>query len=80
MHYKCICLKSIGWRLIATTTTVLISWGFTSSTEDVMKIGAVDSVFKFLIYFLYERACVPLQNPHEHEPDDEELGSYKELA
>lgn len=49
-------LKALSWRFVATFTTILIAWFFTGEVDTALKVGAVEFVLKFLIYYLHERA------------------------
>ncbi len=58
-------LKALSWRILATTTTGLIAYcllrsGTSENSSDAAKtalsIAAVEFVFKFVIYYLHERA------------------------
>lgn len=49
------CVKSIGWRIIATITTILISLIYIGDLSMAFKIGIIDSLLKFVFYYLYER-------------------------
>ena len=53
-------LKGISWRFIATTDTILIVLLITClygecSIESALKIGAIEFVVKYLIYYFHER-------------------------
>ena len=45
------CLKSITWRILATLTTVSISYFYLNDMSVAAKIGALDSSIKFIIAF-----------------------------
>lgn len=49
-------LKTISWRIIATTTTFTLAWLFTGEVETALKIGGVEFFAKMLFYYLHERA------------------------
>ena len=58
-------IKGISWRIVATCDTVLIVLLITCSTEqcsldNAIKIGALEFLFKFIVYYLHERIW---QNP-----------------
>ena len=47
--------KSLSWRLLATATTVTIAYFITGKMDLAQKIGAIEFVSKFIIYFFHER-------------------------
>lgn len=49
-------LKSLSYRVIGLTVTVLIAWLCTGRLEVAAAIGAADTAIKVGIYFLHERA------------------------
>ncbi|MFT4589882.1 MAG: putative membrane protein, partial [Limisphaerales bacterium] len=49
-------LKGFTWRIIATTTTIVIALIVTGDIKPALKIGAVEFVAKFAVYYLHERA------------------------
>lgn len=55
-------LKGLTWRVIATTTIVFIAWFTTGDISMAFQIGAIEFVFKLLLYYLHERAwqLIPL--------------------
>ena len=58
-------IKGISWRIIATSDTILIVLLITCSTghcslDNAIKIGALEFLFKFIVYYLHERIW---QNP-----------------
>lgn len=53
-------LKGISWRVVATTDTILVVLLVTClsddcSIESAIKIGAIEFLLKFLVYYLHER-------------------------
>ena len=48
--------KAITWRIIATSTTMAIVFGFTGKLLLAGGIGVVESLSKMLFYYLHERA------------------------
>ena len=48
-------IKGLTWRLIATTTTVILVFIFTRSFTLSAEIGALDISLKILFYYLHER-------------------------
>lgn len=49
-------LKGLTWRVVATTTTILIVWALTGDTRIALQIGAIEVVAKIIVYYLHERA------------------------
>ena len=49
-------LKGLTWRVVATTTTILIVWALTGDTQIALQIGAIEVVAKVVVYYLHERA------------------------
>lgn len=49
-------LKAISWRVIATSTGMLLVYFFTGHWEHMAGFGIGDVVLKLLFYFLHERA------------------------
>jgi uncharacterized membrane protein len=48
--------KTISWRIIATFITGLLGWLFTGSASFAIGLGLSDTLIKFFIYYLHERA------------------------
>ena len=49
-------LKAVSWRLVATLTTVGITWWVTGKIKTALEVGSGEFVLKFLIYYAHERA------------------------
>jgi uncharacterized membrane protein len=49
-------LKSLSWRIVATLTTIALTWFFTGEVDTALKVGSFEFVLKFLIYYFHERA------------------------
>ncbi|MBL4711808.1 MAG: DUF2061 domain-containing protein [Gammaproteobacteria bacterium] len=49
-------LKAFSWRIIATTTTIVIAYVITGETETAITIGGIEFFSKFIIYYIHERA------------------------
>ncbi len=54
-HWRSI-LKGFTWRILATTTTIVIAYFITGEIGDALAIGGTEFVGKLLIYYLHERA------------------------
>jgi len=48
-------LKTISWRITATTTTVIIVYLFTGQIDTAIGVGLLEMVAKMLIYYFHER-------------------------
>lgn len=49
-------LKTISWRIIATTTTVTIAYFVFGDISNALKVGGIEFFAKMIIYYLHERA------------------------
>jgi len=49
-------LKTISWRIIATTTTVTIAYFIFGDISNALKVGGIEFFAKMVIYYLHERA------------------------
>ncbi|MFP6805310.1 MAG: DUF2061 domain-containing protein [Pseudomonadales bacterium] len=49
-------LKTLSWRVVATTTTAIIAWFITGDISTAIAIGSIEFVAKFFIYYGHERA------------------------
>ncbi len=48
--------KTISWRIVATVTTLVVSYILTGDTTKSLGIASVDTMLKFVFYFFHERA------------------------
>jgi adenylylsulfate kinase len=48
--------KAVTWRVIATTTTMLLVYFFTGELDLSLGVGFFDVLLKLAFYFLHERA------------------------
>lgn len=48
-------LKTITWRVIGTTDTILLAWIITGNPLTGFSIGAVEIISKMILYYLHER-------------------------
>lgn len=48
-------LKTITWRLIATTTTILLAWIISDDYTIGLKVGFLEFFAKMLLYYFHER-------------------------
>ena len=49
-------LKTLSWRVLATTTTAIIAWFITGDVATAVAIGGIEFIAKFFIYYGHERA------------------------
>ncbi len=54
-HFRSI-LKGLTWRVVATTTIILIAYFTIGDITIAFKIGFVEFFVKLLLYYLHERA------------------------
>jgi len=48
-------LKAISWRIVGTLDTMALGWIITGSPIMGLKIGALELVTKFILYYFHER-------------------------
>lgn len=53
--YKSTLIKTLIWRVIATTITILVSWAVTGNWKFGLAVGGIDTVLKTVSYFGFER-------------------------
>ena len=51
-------LKTISWRIVGTLDTMALGWIITGSPLVGLKIGGLELVTKFVLYYFHERLCV----------------------
>ena len=49
-------LKTLSWRIVGTLDTMALGWLITGDCLVGLKIGALELVTKFVLYYLHERA------------------------
>lgn len=47
--------KTITWRIIATTTTILLAWIISDDYTIGLKVGFLEFFTKMLLYYFHER-------------------------
>jgi len=47
--------KAVSWRIIASTATAGIAWGFGLPPETIGAVFFADLVIKFILYYAHER-------------------------
>ena len=48
-------LKGISWRIIATVSTIVVSWIITKRVDLALSIGLIEFVAKLGLYYFHER-------------------------
>ena len=48
-------LKTISWRIVGTLDTMALGWIITGSPLVGLKIGALELITKFILYYIHER-------------------------
>ena len=54
-------VKTISWRIIATTDTFILAWLFTSDEVVAASIAGLEVVTKLILYYLHERGWSSLE-------------------
>ena len=67
--YRETLLKTIIWRFIATSITILTGWLVSGNWKFGLAIGGIDTILKTIGYFTYERAWIKYSD-NESNPDD----------
>jgi len=49
-------LKTLSWRIIATSTTVAIAYFIFGDMSNALKVGGIEFFAKMVIYYFHERA------------------------
>lgn len=53
-------LKAVSWRLVGTLDTFVVSLIITGAVSIAVTISAVEFFTKILLYYLHERAWLPI--------------------
>ena len=48
-------IKAMSWRIVGTLDTMALGWLITGSPLIGLKIGALELITKFVLYYLHER-------------------------
>ena len=48
-------LKTLSWRIVGTLDTMALGWLITGDCLVGLKIGALELITKFVLYYLHER-------------------------
>ena len=54
-------VKTITWRVIATTDTFVLAWLFTSDEVIAASIAGLEVVTKLILYYVHERGWSSLE-------------------
>ena len=54
-------VKTITWRVIATTDTFILAWLFTSDEVIAASIAGFEVVTKLILYYMHERGWSSLE-------------------
>jgi uncharacterized membrane protein len=49
-------LKALSWRILATTTIIIIAYATTGSIDMALEIGFIEFFIKFALFYFHERA------------------------
>jgi uncharacterized membrane protein len=65
--------KTITWRILGTTDTMVIGWIITGNILIGLKIGGVEMITKMILYFIHERLWYRsnIGLPHRKPENDE---------
>ncbi len=47
--------KTMTWRIVATTATIIIAWGVTDDWRTGLEVGGIEFFVKMFLYYLHER-------------------------
>ena len=48
-------IKALGWRCVATSVTIVTTYGVTGDVNAALSIGGIGLVAKFVLYYVWER-------------------------
>jgi len=54
-------VKTLSWRFIATTDTILIAWLLTGDLAIGLSIAGIEVITKIVLYYLHERGWSTLE-------------------
>ena len=64
--YKRTLVKTIIWRFIATSITILSGWLISGNWKFGLAVGGLDTILKTFGYFGFERFWLKLENRNEN--------------
>jgi len=67
--YKKTLIKTIIWRFIATSITILSGWFVSGNWKFGLVIGGIDTILKTIGYFSYERLWLKYTKINSNERD-----------
>ena len=56
--------KTITWRIVGTTDTIIIAWIISGDPLIGLSIGGTEVITKMILYFLHERVWLRVGNPN----------------
>tara|TARA_A100001011_G_C14288151_1_gene834816 strand:- start:879 stop:1070 length:192 start_codon:yes stop_codon:yes gene_type:complete len=56
--YKTTIVKTLIWRVIATSITILAGWAVSGNWKFGLAVGGIDTIVKTVAYFGYERIWI----------------------
>ena len=54
-------LKAVSWRIVGTLDTMALGWIITGNPIMGLKIGALELLTKFILYYIHERIWVRMK-------------------
>jgi|TARA_R110002012_G_scaffold3683_1_gene17303 uncharacterized membrane protein len=54
-------LKAVSWRIVGTLDTMALGWIITGNPIMGLKIGALELLTKFILYYIHERIWVKMK-------------------
>jgi len=69
-HRKRSLVKTLTWRILATTDTFLISWIITGAITLAGAIAGIEVVTKMVLYYLHERGWNKIKWAKEPGPEE----------
>ena len=66
VSYKETLFKTLIWRVIATSITILVSWFITGSLKFGLAVGSIDTILKTIVYFSYERVWILIKKSKQN--------------
>ena len=54
-------LKTLSWRIVGTLDTMFLGWIITGDPTVGLKIGALELITKFVLYYFHERIWLKIK-------------------
>ncbi|TQD40749.1 DUF2061 domain-containing protein [Haloflavibacter putidus] len=70
--------KTITWRIIGTTDTIILAWVISGNPYTGLKVGFIEVISKMLLYYLHERAWYKIDYGLKYERSSEEEEAEKQ--